>query len=98
MIEILKSTLRTREYIEQGEKDGRSLLDAINDGELDGMRSFDGEIERLVREGVLTYATGLLYSTNPGNLQVRLADFAPQASVPAAASLDVDDIESLIER
>ena len=99
VLEVLKSTLRTREYIEQGEKDGKSLLDAINDGELDGMRSFDGEIERLVREGVITYATGLLYSTNPGNLQVRLADIA--AAIKSAESGSVpaeDDIESLIER
>ena len=98
VLEILKSTLRTREYIEQGERGGKSLLDAINDGELDGMRSFDGEIERLVREGVLTYATGLLYSTNAGNLQVRLADFAAASRPGAAAHAPVDDIESLIER
>jgi twitching motility protein PilT len=30
--EILKSTLRTRSYIEQGEKEGKSLLDAIRTG------------------------------------------------------------------
>ena len=94
VLEILKSTIRTREYIEQGEKEGKSLLDAINDGALDGMRSFDGEIERLVREGVITYATGLLYATNPGNLQVRLADF----TADAAAGPKDDEIESLIIR
>jgi twitching motility protein PilT len=99
VLEILKSTLRTREYIEQGEKDGKSLLDAINDGELDGMRSFDGEIERLVREGVITYPTGLLYATNQGNLQVRLADFAASlASAHGASTAPEDDIESMIER
>lgn len=97
VLEILKSTLRTREYIERGDKEGKSLLDAINDGELDGMRSFDGEIERLVREGVISYATGLLYATNAGNLQVRLADFSDPAARPAPPP-EVDDIESLIER
>jgi twitching motility protein PilT len=86
VLEVLKSTMRTREYIEQGEKEGKTLLDAIKDGALDGMQSFDGEIERLVREGVLTMATALLYATNPGNLQVQLADFSE------------DSIESLIER
>ena len=98
VLEILKSTLRTREYIEQGEKDGKSLLDAINDGELDGMRSFDGEIERLVREGVMTYATGLLYATNQGNLQVRLADVAAALKAAESPHAAYDDIESLIER
>jgi twitching motility protein PilT len=75
VLEILKSTMRTRDYVEQGEKEGKTLLDAIKDGGLDGMQSFDGEIERLVREGVIAMATGLLYATNPGNLQVQLTDY-----------------------
>ena len=37
----------------------------MKDGELDGMQHFDGEIEKLVRAGVISYATGLLYATNP---------------------------------
>jgi len=86
VLEVLKSTMRTREYIEQGEKEGKTLLDAIKDGALDGMQSFDGEIERLVREGVLTVSTAMLYATNPGNLAVQLADFSE------------DSIESMIVR
>jgi len=74
VLEVLKSTMRTREYIERGETEGRSLLDAMRDGSLDGMQYFDGEIEKLVRTGEITMATGLLYATNPGNLQVLLAD------------------------
>src|SRR6202167_5714921 len=31
--EILKSTPRTREYIERGENDGKTLLDAMRDGD-----------------------------------------------------------------
>jgi twitching motility protein PilT len=77
VLEILKSTMRTREYIGRGESEGRSLLDAMRDGALDGMQYFDGEIEKLVRQGVVTYATGLLYASNPGNLKVLLADVAP---------------------
>ena len=49
---MLKSTMRTRDYMEQGEAEGKSLLDAMRDGELDGMQHFDGEIEKLVRAGV----------------------------------------------
>jgi twitching motility protein PilT len=76
VLEVLKSTMRTREYIERGEGEGKTLLDAMRDGALDGMQYFDGEIEKLVREGVVSYATGLLYATNPGNLQVLLADIS----------------------
>ena len=73
-IEILKSTMRTRDYVEKGESEGKTLLDAMRDGDLDGMQHFDGEIARLVREGVIDMDTGLAYSTNPGNLQLELAD------------------------
>jgi twitching motility protein PilT len=74
VLEVLKSTLRTRDYMERGEAEGKTLLDAMRDGELDGMQHFDGEIEKLVRQKVISRATALLYSTNAGNLQVQLAD------------------------
>jgi twitching motility protein PilT len=72
VLEILKSTMRTREYVERGEVEGKSLLDAMRDGEMEGMQYFDGEIEKLIRSGTVSYATGLLYATNRGNLQVQL--------------------------
>jgi twitching motility protein PilT len=74
VIEILKSTLRTREYVEKGETDGKTLLDAMRVGEQEGMQHFDGNIERFIREGVLDMETGLAYATNPGNLQLELSD------------------------
>ncbi|MGA8764998.1 MAG: PilT/PilU family type 4a pilus ATPase [Candidatus Sulfotelmatobacter sp.] len=78
--EILKSTLRTREYVEKGEGDGKTLLDAMRVGGQEGMQHFDGEIEKLIREGIVDMETGLAYATNPGNLQLELADLAsPQA-------------------
>jgi len=75
-IEILRSTLRTREYVEKGEGEGKTLLDAMRVGGQDGMQHFDGEIDRLIREGILDLDTGLAYATNPGNLQLELADLA----------------------
>src|SRR5215467_2872051 len=74
VVEILKATMRTREYIERGESEGRSLVDAMSDGALDGMQHFDGELERLVRAGVMSIRTALLYATNAGNLRVQIAD------------------------
>ena len=73
-IEILKSTLRTRDYVEKGEGEGKTLLDAMRDGDQDGMQYFDGEIERLIREGTIDIETGLAYSTNSSNLELCLAD------------------------
>jgi twitching motility protein PilT len=74
IFEILKSTLRTRSYIEQGEKEGKTLLDAIRDGDQDGMQCFDGELEKLVREGKIELRTALQYATNEGNLRLMLSD------------------------
>ena len=74
IIEMLKATMRTREYVENGEREGKTLLDAMRDGSLDGMQYFDGELERLVRAGTITPATAYLYATNAGNLRVAIAD------------------------
>jgi twitching motility protein PilT len=75
-VEIMKSTFRTRDYIIKGEEgEGRSLLDAIRDGDQDGMQSFDQELEQLIRAGTISKETGLLYSSNAGNLELELADF-----------------------
>jgi len=75
-VEIMKSTFRTRDYIIKGEEgEGRSLLDAIRDGDQDGMQSFDQVLELLIRAGTISKETGLLYSSNAGNLELELADF-----------------------
>jgi twitching motility protein PilT len=77
--EILKGTLRTRQYIEQGEKEGKTLLDAMRDGDQDGMQHFDGELEKLVRNGTIDFHTAMQYATNAGNLRLILADL-PESS------------------
>jgi twitching motility protein PilT len=78
VIEILKSTMRTREYVEKGEGEGKSLLDAMRDGSNEGMQDFDGELERLIREGVIDLDAGLSYASNPGNLRLQLADLVEE--------------------
>jgi twitching motility protein PilT len=75
-LEILKSTLRTREYVEKGEGEGKTLLDAMRVGTTEGMQHFDGEIEKLIRAGTIDFETGMAYATNAGNLRLELADFA----------------------
>ena len=79
ILEILKSTIRTREYIERGEQEGKTLLEAMCDGDTEGMQHFDGEIEKLVRASVVDLSTGLAYATNPGNLSLVLADHSSSA-------------------
>ena len=47
LCEILRSNSRTREYVQEGEREGKSLTDAMADGALEGMQTFDSELERL---------------------------------------------------
>jgi twitching motility protein PilT len=71
-VEILKSNPRTREYIEKGETEGKSLLDAIRDGEIDGMQDFDTVIRKLIEQKVVTMDDGLSFATNQNNLLLHL--------------------------
>jgi twitching motility protein PilT len=70
--EILRSTNRTREYVQEGEREGKSLIDAMEDGVLDGMQSFDYELERLINAGIVDREVALSYATNRTNLQLKL--------------------------
>jgi twitching motility protein PilT len=71
-VEILRSSPRTREYIETGEVDGKSLLDAMRDGKLDGMQDFDTVIRELIEKGTISFEDGLTFATNPNNLLLSL--------------------------
>lgn len=76
VVEVLKSTMRTREYVEKGESEGKSLVDAMRDGSTEGMQHFDGELERMVRAGIIDRETAFTFATNAGNLRLQFADDA----------------------
>jgi twitching motility protein PilT len=101
-IEILKATMRTRDYVEKGEGEGKTLLDAMRDGDTEGMQHFDGVIEKFIREGIVDFETGLAFSTNPGNMRLELADYIdnpragaakPPAAKPQEARLTEIEVE-----
>ncbi len=71
-VEILRSTPRTREYIENGEREGKSLLDAMRDGKLDGMQDFDSVIKDLIEKNIISIEDGLGFATNQNNLLLSL--------------------------
>ena len=56
----------------------------MRDGSTEGMQCFDGELERLVRTGMIDLQMALAYASNAGNLRLQLADFA-EAPVPPRA-------------
>src|SRR6266478_6300794 len=88
VIEILKSTMRTREYVEKGEGEGKTLIDAMKDGSTEGMQHFDGELERMIRAGIIDLEVGLGYASNAGNLRLELSDLAESAAANSPARSD----------
>ena len=97
-VEILKSTMRTREYVEKGESEGKSLLDAMRDGSTEGMQHFDGEIDKLIREGIVDFETGISYSSNAGNLRLEMADYVEERRIKPTANTSNQATEIEIER
>jgi twitching motility protein PilT len=98
-IEILKSTMRTREYIEKGETDGKSLIDAMEQGDQDGMQTFDTVIENFIRDGMVSIETAMPYATNQNNLLLKISDLAgaPPPEKPPKAKRDETSMLDLIE-
>jgi twitching motility protein PilT len=103
IFEILKSTLRTQEYVVRGESDGKTLIDAMRDGSNEGMQYFDGELEKLLRDGIIDLETCLSFATNPGNLSLQVVDLLEDAGpTPDVAASETNataiDSEFEIER
>jgi len=73
IVEILKANSRTRECIEKGEREDKTLLDAMKAAGSEGMQHFDGQIAELVRDRVVDLEMGLTYASNPGTLGQELA-------------------------
>lgn len=104
-VEILRSSPRTREYIEAGEADGKSLLDAMRDGKLDGMQDFDTVIRELIEDRTITLEDGLTFATNPNNLLLSLKGVTASEEfmqregngIPTAAFSDRGSMLSMIE-
>jgi twitching motility protein PilT len=110
-VEILKSNQRTREYIEKGEQEGKTLLDAIRDGEIDGMQDFDSVIKGLIEKQLITTDDGLSFASNQNNLLLQLKglssteDYAnahrpkpmPKPMIPPPPPENPDSVLNMIE-
>jgi twitching motility protein PilT len=86
-IEILRSTQRTRDYVEKGEQSGRTLVDAMKDGAIDGMQTFDQVLENMVRSGIITMQDGISYSSNPGNFTLAISDLTSNIKTQESVAL-----------
>ena len=88
--------MRTREYVEKGESEGKSLLDAMRDGSTEGMQHFDGELDKFIREGLVEFEMALGFATNAGNLRLELQDYLDDPKNRKARNSQTTEVE--IER
>jgi Tfp pilus assembly ATPase PilU len=62
----------------------------MHDGQVDGMQTFDDELEKLWNNGVITKEIALAYASNPTNLALRMTD------APASAEQKESEGESML--
>jgi len=62
-LEIMGMNLRIEEVILNGESEGKTFYEIIQDSEALGMQTFDTHIIRLFRDGVITEETALSYAS-----------------------------------
>ena len=72
VVEMIKANSRTQACMEANDSSGENLLQAMRAGASDGMQHFDGELEKLIRTGVVDFDTAIMYATDPQELQGRL--------------------------
>ena len=71
----------------------------MEQGDQDGMTTFDTVIEKFIRDGVVSIEAALPYATNQNNLLLKISDLAgaPPASRQAEPARDETSMLDLIE-
>jgi len=72
IVEMVKAHPRIQSCIEINDYSGQNLLQAMRDGASEGMQHFDGELEKLVRAGVVDLDTAIMHATDPRELRQTL--------------------------
>ena len=73
IFEVLKSTSRARALVDRGE-DWAPLAEAISKGNLEDVQTFEQELERVIRQGLVSLEIGLRHTSQPDMLKMELAD------------------------
>ena len=69
IVEIVKANAHTRECVANGSHEGHGLAEYARLDAGDGMQDFDGEIEKLLRAGVIDVDAALAHASNPAQLR-----------------------------
>jgi len=76
--EILKVRPGILESLQGGEISSQKVLQILKKGTAEGMQHFDGEIEKLIRAGVVDMEGAMTYARNPEELGQALRDYRSQ--------------------
>ena len=95
-VEVMLNTKLISELIEKGDFSG--VNEAMEKSLAEGSQTFEQDIARLISDGTVTRAEGLLYADSPTNLMWRLEnDFHIAAKAAAIPEGDPDDEPSFTE-
>ena len=73
-------------------------MDAMKDGEMEGMQTFDGELEKMIRNGSVQREIALAYATNANNLRLSISDLDGGTARPVPAPVvEVVETEAVPE-
>lgn len=88
-VEIMKTNIRVKDSIVNGESEGKTFYEIIDGGDAYGMQTFDKAIINLYREGQITEETAMTYASRKP-LVVRAID-----AIKSAKGEKTTDIEGL---
>lgn len=63
VVEVMKSNIRVKDAILNGESEGKTFYDIIDQGEAFGMQTFDKALIKLYEDGVITEETAIAYAS-----------------------------------
>jgi twitching motility protein PilU len=96
-VEVMLNTKLVSELIEKGDFSG--VREAMEKAMAEGSQTFEQDLARMIRDGVVDRKEGIAYADSPTNLMWRLQnDFAQAAeAAKAQAEAEVDDSPSFTE-
>jgi twitching motility protein PilT len=63
VVEVMKTNIRVKDAILNGESEGKTFYDIVDQGEAFGMQTFDKALIQLYKEGVITEETAIAYAS-----------------------------------
>lgn len=80
VVEVFRQSQKAYDFLSKSELDTATLADFLRDGENEGQRAFDRELEHRVRRGLVQKEVALAFAVQPRQLELRLLDIGGQGN------------------